>query len=130
MGMFSRSGAAAALLAFAAVATAQGGRAWQGIGKAAATADSGSVAIAARGGPRDRELMICVEGHAIRLNLATLHFQGGAKQAVKIAERLADGGCTGGKVFSARKGAVEKIEVAYDPATLAGGTTKIELFVR
>ncbi|HEU0100033.1 MAG TPA: hypothetical protein VFQ67_14825 [Allosphingosinicella sp.] len=130
MGVSYKAAAAVAVLTLAAAASAQGGRAWQGIGKGTATPDSGSVAIPARGGPRDRELMICAEGRAIRLNVATLRFEGGATQSLKIGERLADGGCTGGKGFSGRNHSVESIEVAYDKATLAGGTARIELFVR
>jgi hypothetical protein len=119
-----------ACLAAAGPALAQSGSGWYGIGQAVAPADGTSVTIAARGEPRNREIMFCVEGHVMRLNTATLHFQGGGTQSIRISERVADGGCSRGKTLSGHNHAVESAEVAYDQAMLAGGTARVQLFVR
>ena len=121
---------AAGLAIAAAGAAAQGGTGWHGIGQAMAPTDAGTVTIAGNGEPRDREIMFCVEGHAMRLNQAMLHFQGGGTQSIRISERLADGGCSAGKTLSGHNHAVESAEVTYDRAILAGGTARVQLFVR
>jgi hypothetical protein len=126
----TRAALAACLTTLAAAAAAQSGSGWYGIGQAAAPPDAGSVTIAAHGDPRNREIMFCVEGHAMRLNMATLHFPGGGTQSVRISERLADGGCSAGKTLSGHNHAVESAEVTYDQAILAGGTARVQLFVR
>ena len=121
---------AVACLATATAAVAQSGSGWYGIGQAPAPADAASVTIAARGEPRNREIMFCVEGHVMRLNTAMLHFQGGGTQSIRIGERVADGGCSRGKSLSGHNHAVESAEVTYDQAMLAGGTARVQLFVR
>ena len=125
-----RAALAAGLATIAATALAQGGTGWHGIGQAVAPADAASVTISATGDTRDREIMFCIEGHAMRLNNATLHFQGGGTQTMRISERIADGGCSAGKTLSGRNHAVESAEVSYDQAILAGGTAHVQLFVR
>ena len=119
-----------ACLAMAGPALAQSGTGWHGIGQATAAPDAGNVHVAATGGTRDREIMFCVEGHVMRLNNATLHFQGGGTQSIHISERIADGGCSRGKSLSGRNRAVESADVTYDQAILAGGTAHVQLFVR
>jgi hypothetical protein len=114
----------------AGAALAQGGTGWHGIGQAQAPADAASVTVAAHGDVRDREIMFCIEGHAMRLNQAILHFQGGGTQSMRISERLADGGCSAGKTLSGHIKAVESADVTYDQAILAGGTAHVQLFVR
>jgi hypothetical protein len=130
MRISGKAALAAGLATLAAAAAAQGGSGWYGIGQAAAPADAGSVTIAARGEPRNREIMFCVEGHVMRLNQATLHFQGGGSQVIRISERVADGGCSRGKTLSGHNHAVEGADVTYDQALLAGGTARVQLFVR
>jgi hypothetical protein len=125
-----RAALAAWLTTMAAAAAAQSGSGWYGIGQAVAPADAASVTIAAHGEPRNREIMFCVEGHAMRLNTAMLHFQGGGTQSMRISERIADGGCSAGKTLSGHNHAVESADVTYDQAILAGGTAHVQLFVR
>ena len=122
--------AATLALAAPAMAVAQGGSGWYGIGQATAPADAGSVTIAAHGDPGNHELMFCIEGHIMRLNQATLHFQGGGSQTIRISERIADGGCSVGHGLTGRNHAVESADVTYEQALLAGGTARIQLFVR
>ncbi|MBV9882846.1 MAG: hypothetical protein JO276_07555 [Sphingomonadaceae bacterium] len=117
------------IAALAAPVMAQSGSGWHGIGQAAA-ADSGSVTIPGTGESRDREIMFCVEGHAMRLNTATLHFQGGGTQDIRVNERIGDGGCSRGKTLSGHNHAVESAVVTYDQAVLAGGSVRVQLFVR
>ena len=74
-------------------ALAQSG--WRGIGRAQADPGAASVTITvARGDPRYREMMVCVEGQAIRLPDAILHYQDGRVQTMQIRARIADGGCS------------------------------------
>jgi hypothetical protein len=74
--------------------------------------------------------MFCVEGHVMRLNTAMLHFQGGGTQEIRVNERVGDGGCSRGKTLSGHNHAVESAVVTYDQAVLAGGTVRVQLFVR
>jgi hypothetical protein len=131
----SRKGAlAACLTTAAAAAAAQSGSGWHGIGQAAAPPDAASVTIAvsitARGETHNREIMFCVEGHVMRFASAVLHFEGGGTQSVRINERVADGGCSRGTTLSGHSHAVESADVTYDQAILAGGTARVQLFVR
>lgn len=128
--IMSKRAAALICLASAGPAMAQSGTGWYGIGQAPAAPDAASVTVAARGEPRNREIMFCVEGHAMRLGDATLHFQGGGTQSIHISERIADGGCSRGKTLSGRNRAVESADVTYDQAILAGGSARVQLFVR
>jgi hypothetical protein len=121
----------AGLTTLAAAAAAQTtGTGWHGIGQAQAPADAASVTIAAHGDPRDREIMFCIEGHVMRLANATLHFQGGGTQSIRVSERVADGGCSAGKTLSGHNHAVESADMTYDQAILAGGTAHIQIYVR
>ena len=128
--IMSKRAVAILSLAVAGPALAQSGTGWYGIGQAPAATDAASVTIAARGEPRNREIMFCVEGHAMRLGDAVLHFQGGGTQSIHISERIADGGCSRGKSLSGRNRAVESADVTYDQAILAGGAVRVQLFVR
>jgi hypothetical protein len=130
MSISKRALAAACLAAAAGPAMGQGGSGWHGIGQATAPADAASVTVAATGGDRDHEIMFCVEGHVMRLGDVTLHFQGGGTQSSRISERVADGGCSRGKTLSGHSHAVVSADVTYDRAVLAGGTARVQLFVR
>ena len=128
--IMSKRAVAILSLAVAGPALAQSGTGWYGIGQAPAPTDAASVTIAARGESRNREIMFCVEGHAMRLGDAVLHVQGGGTQSIHISERIADGGCSRGKSLSGRNRAVESADVTYDQAILAGGNVRVQLFVR
>jgi len=119
---------AVCLTALVAPALAQSG--WTGIGQAAATPEAASVTINARGEARQREIMFCLEGHLLRLNEAVLHYQGGATQNVRLRQRVADGGCSRMATLSGRNRILVSAHVAYDPATLEGARTQVQIFVR
>ena len=130
MSISPRGVALACTMALAAPAVAQSGSGWHGIGQALAPTDAGSVTVAAHGEANNHELMICIEGHVMRLNQATLHLQGGGTQVMRFNARVADGGCSDGKSLNGRSHAVESVDVTYDQAVLAGGTAHVQLFVR
>jgi hypothetical protein len=130
MSMMKQAMKVAWIAALAGPALAQSGTGWYGIGQAEAPVSAASVTIAAHGEARNREIMFCIEGHVMRLNQATLHFQGGGTQSIRINERVADGGCSRGKNLSGRNRVVESAEVTYDQAILAGGSASVQLFVR
>lgn len=120
---------AVCLTALAAPALAQSG--WTGIGHAVATPEAGSVTINARGEARQREIMFCVEGHLLRLNEAVLHFQDGATQNVRLRQRIADGRCSRmASLSGGRNRILVTADVSYDPATLEGARTEVQIFVR
>jgi len=123
-----------ACLAMAGPALAQSGSGWHGIGQAPAPADAATVTIAVtpsgQSETRNREIMFCIEGHIMRLNTATLHFEGGGTQSIRINERVADGGCSRGKTLSGRSHGLVSAEVTYEQAILAGGSARVQLFVR
>ena len=130
MSISPRCAALAMTVLLAAPAAAQSGSGWHGIGQAVAPADAASVTIAAHGESDNHEIMICIEGHVMRLHQATLHLQGGGTQTIRISERVADGGCSVGHGLTGRSRAVESADVTYDQAILAGGTARVQLFVR
>jgi hypothetical protein len=112
------------------VAAQSSGTGWHGIGQAVAPADAGSVTVATHAEANNHEFMVCIEGHVMRINQATLHFEGGGTQVMRIGERVADGGCSAGKSLSNHNHALESADVTYDQALLAGGTSRVQLFVR
>jgi hypothetical protein len=130
MSISPRGVALAWTIMLAAPAAAQSSSGWHGIGQAVAPADAGSVTIATHAEPNNHELMVCIEGHVMRVHQATLHFEGGGTQVMHISERIADGGCSAGKSLSGHNHAVESVDVTYDQAILAGGTAHVQLFVR
>lgn len=112
----------------AAPAVAQSG--WTGVGSAPASGDSGRVAITARSDPRFRELMICVEGNAVRINDADIRFADDRRQSVRVRSRLADGACSRMYTLNTRGKAIAAADVTYDVASLAGGTVRVQLYAR
>jgi len=123
---------AAALAVFvamtAAPVAAQSG--WTGVGSAPASGDSGRVAITARSDPRFRELMICVEGSAVRINEADIRFADDRRQSLRLRARLTDGACSRMYTLNSRGKAIAAADVTYDVASLAGGTVRVQLFAR
>jgi len=130
MSISPRGVALACTLALAAPAVAQSGSGWHGIGQSVAPADAGSVTVTTHAETNNHEFMVCIEGHIMRVNQATLHFEGGGTQMMRISERVADGGCSAGKSLNIRNHALESVDVTYDQALLAGGSARVQLFVR
>ena len=128
MGIRKASAWAAILGLVAAPAAAQSG--WAGIGAAGASGDSGRVTIITRSDPRYRQLMICVEGHAVRLNDAQVRFSDNRIQNVRLRARLADGACSRMIDLSSHRQAIASADITYDVASLAGGTVRVQLFAR
>lgn len=120
--------AAIAALVAAMPALAQSG--WTHIGQATAGSGASSATIAAHGDPRYRQLMVCVEGHLIRLNDAIIHFQDGRTQTIQLRARVADGGCSRMSEVGGRNRLIQSAEIGYDPATLQGGSATVQLFAR
>ena len=119
--------AAAALIAAMPVLAQSG---WTHIGEAVAGADARSATIAPRGDPRYREVMVCVEGHVIRLNDTVIHYQDGRTQTLQLRARVADGGCSRMSEVGGRNRLIQSAEIGYDPATLQGGRATVQLFAR
>ena len=118
--------AAAAIAAMPALA--QSG--WTHIGEAAAAASARSATIAAHGDPRHRQVMVCVEGHAIRLTDTMVRYQDGRTQTLQLRARIPDGGCSRMIELTGRTRQIESADVGYDPATLQGGNATVQLFAR
>lgn len=122
-----KAAAIAVLVAASAPAIAQSG--WAEVGQAVASASSGTATMTPTLDPRYREIMFCVDGHLIRLNNAILHFEGGTQQNVQLRARVTDGGCSRGVTIGSRH-TIQSVEIAYDPATLDGATTRVQLYAR
>jgi hypothetical protein len=121
--------AAAAILALTATgAAAQSG--WTEIGHGPVSGDSGQATIQGSSSARWRELMICTEGHEIRINDLTLHFADARTQSVRLRARLPLGGCSRMLSMNSRGQALSSVDIAYDSASLAGGTVRAQLFAR
>ena len=122
------TGLAAAAAALAVPATAQD-TGWTTVGRASVGADAASGSITVRWDPSFRQGMFCTDGNSIKLQDATLRFQDGTTKVVKVRQKLADGGCSR-PIAVPRKSDVETVDIAYDPATLAGGKVKVQLVAR
>ncbi|HEV2816368.1 MAG TPA: hypothetical protein VGW40_03990 [Allosphingosinicella sp.] len=118
----------AAALVAAMPALAQSG--WTHIGQAVAGADASSATIAAHGDPRYRQVMVCVEGHAIRLTDTILRYQDGRIQTMQLRARVPEGGCSRMSDLGGRNRLIQSAEVGYDPATLQGARATVQLFAR
>jgi hypothetical protein len=122
-----RAAAIAVLVAVSAPAIAQSG--WAQVGSSTAEAGAGTASMTPTLDPRYREIMFCVDGHLIRLNDATIHFEGGTQQTLRVRERIADGGCSRMSTIGSRH-RIERVEIAYDAATLAGAGAHVQLYAR
>jgi len=103
---------------------------WTHIGQAVAGAGTRSATIAARGDPRYRQAMVCVEGHAIRLTDTILHYEDGRIQTMQLRARIPEGGCSRMSDLGGRNRLIQTAEVGYDPATLQGARATVQLFAR
>lgn len=124
----ARGAALAAMAAMLGVpAAAQ--TAWSAVGRVKVDAEASAGTIEVKWQPSFREIMLCTEGSAIKLDQLVLRFSDGKSQAVKLRARLADDGCS--KTVSVSKGRdLATAEVAYDAASLAGGKTRLQLVAR
>jgi hypothetical protein len=122
-----RAAALAALAAVSAPALAQSG--WAQVGHSVAAAGQGSTTMTPTLDPRYRELMFCVDGSVIRLNDATIHFDGGTQQTIRVRARVTNGGCSRMFTLSSRH-TIQRVEVAYDPVTLGGASAQVQLYAR
>lgn len=103
---------------------------WTHIGEAAASAGARSATIAARGDPRYRQVMVCVEGHVVRLTDTLIRYKDGRSQTLQLRARVPDGGCSRMIELTGRTREIASAEVGYDPATLQGGSATVQLFAR
>lgn len=125
---FPRAAAAAAIvLALAAPALAQSG--WTAVGGRAVSGEAGRDTIAVRWQPQFREIMFCVEGRAVRLLDGTVRYRDGRSQSVRVRARIADGACSR-MANVGRNRDIATVDIAYDPASLEGGRTEVEVFAR
>jgi hypothetical protein len=124
----ARSAALAALLGLiAAPAVAQKG--WSAVGRAKIDSEAATGTLEVKWQPGYREIMLCAEGNAVKLDTLVLQFRDGKSQPVKLRARLADGGCS--KTASvARNRDVATADISYDRASLAGGKTRLQLYAR
>jgi hypothetical protein len=118
----------AAVMIAAVPVLAQSG--WTHIGQATASAAAPRATIVAQGDPRHRQVMVCVEGHVIRLNDTVLRYKDGRTQNLQLRARIPDGGCSRMIELIGRTRQIESAEVGYDPATLQGGNATVQLFAR
>ena len=122
-----KAAALAVLAASSAPAIAQSG--WAQVGNSVAEAGAGTTSMTPRLDPRYREVMFCVDGSVIRLNDATIHFEGGTQQTIRLRARVTNGGCSRMFTLNSRH-TIQRVEVAYDPATLNGATAHVQLYAR
>ena len=121
--------AAAAALAGMAAAPAAAQSGWLAAGRVKIDAEASAATMEVRWGPKFDEVMLCTEGSAVKLNSATFRYKDGKTKIVKLRARLADGACT--KTTSLGRGRdVASVDIAYDPASLQGAKTKIQLVAR
>ena len=122
-----KAAAIAVLAAGSVPALAQSG--WAQVGQSTVSASTDKATMNPTLDPRYRELMFCVDGSVVRLNDATIHFEGGTQQTIRVRARVTNGGCSRMFMLSSRH-PIQRVEVAYDPATLGGATAHVQLYAR
>ena len=127
--MIERKAAAfAVLVAASAPALAQSG--WAQVGQATAQSSASATTLDRPVlDPRYREGMICVDGHAMRLNQATVRYESGNQTTINLRARVTNGGCSRAFGINSRH-TIQSVEVTYDPATLEGASAHVQLYAR
>jgi hypothetical protein len=124
----ARGAALAALGGMLAVpALAQSG--WLQVGRTHVDGASATGTIEPRWEPTFSEAMVCTDGGALKVNDVTFRMRDGKTQHARLRLRLADGGCTKALKVG-RKRDLAGVDIAYDPASLGGGKTKLQLVAR
>ena len=117
-----------AAMMLAAPAAAQSG--WTGIGASEVGGDSGRATLTAQGQPQFRELMICVEQHPIKITGGEIRFRDGRTQNLRIRALIDKQDCSSFMRLSGRERDVASVDLTYDPASLAGQRSRVELYAR
>lgn len=120
--------AAALAMIGAAPLAAQTG--WSSIGSGSLSGPAGRATLAAHGDPAYRQLMLCAEGHPVRLVDIVVTYADNHSQTIHDSERLANGACGRMLDLSSRRQAVTSVDVVFDAPSLADGTARIDLFAR
>lgn len=129
--MFERKwAAAAAILTIMTAASASAQSGWASIGTGNVTGETGRATIAAHGEPSYRQLMLCTDGHAVRMVDIVVTYADNHSQTIHDGERLASGDCGRMLDLNSRRQAVTSVQIVADVASLAGGTVRVDLFAR
>ncbi len=123
--------AATGILAAAATAPALAqDRGWGMIGQRQVSGGADRDTIPARGGEQYRQIMFCVEDAPVRFRAVTVRFQGGTSQQMTLRDRIAAGRCGGAINLRGRDRVVAGVDIAYEAASLGGGTAKVQAYAR
>ena len=126
---FKRAAAAAILAIWAATPVgAQSG--WSNVGHGSLAGPTARATIPAHSDPAYRQLMLCVEGHAVRVVDVVVTYADNHSQTIHDGERFAPGEC--GRMFdlSTHRQAITSVDIVFDLPSLAGATVQVDLFAR
>jgi hypothetical protein len=122
--------AAIGTFAMAAAAGAQREGAWLGVGTRTLAAGSSSQTYEVRTTSVPREIMFCVDGGNIQLISDEVRFRSGDSRPVRLGTRVRAGRCSSGYALRNREAELGSVTVAYDPASLGGGSPSLQVLVR
>ena len=129
--MIERTKAAlAAVLAIVGATPLAAQSGWSSIGSGSLSGPSGRATVAAHGDPAYRQLMLCAEGHPVRLVDIVVTYADNHSQTIHDSERLTNGACGRMLDLVSRRQAVTSVDLVFDASSLADGTVRIDLFAR
>ena len=122
--------AAAAILVIVAATPLAAQSGWATIGHGSLAGETGRATIPVHGEPAYRELMLCADGHAVRIVDIVVTYADNHSQTIHDGERFAHGEC--GRMFglTTRRQAMTSIDIVFDVPSLAGGTAQVDLYAR
>ena len=126
----SKRAAAAAILAIMAATPLAAQSGWAGIGHGSLAGPAERATISAHGEPAYRELMLCTEGHAVRIVDVVVTYADNHVQTMHEGQRFARGECGRSLSLSAHSQAVTSVDIVFDVQSLGGSTVGVDLYAR
>ena len=123
--------AAMAIASFSMVSVAAAQTGWTRIGRSEVAGDGGRATIPGRTEQGFRnELMICVEGRAIRILNGELRYRDDRTQRLRGLGIVRANACSSFFRLAGRNRDIASIDLTYDPASLEGGAAIVEIYAR
>ena len=122
--------AAAAILVIVAATPLAAQSGWSRVGHGGLAGETGRATIAVHGEPTYHQLMLCADGHPVRILSIVITYADNHTQELRDGERFAHSEC--GRMFdlSAHRQAMTSIDVVFEVPSLAGGTAQLDLYAR
>ena len=122
--------AAAAILAILGATPVAAQSGWSNVGHGSLAGPAGRSTISAHSDPAYHQLMLCVEGHAVRIIDVVVTYADNHSQTIHDGERFAHGECGRMLDLSTHHQAITSVDIVFDVPSLAGATVQVDLYAR